>query len=164
MSNKVIILTGEIQTGKTTLLQQFCKARNDIAGILTPIVNEKRMFYDIWEKAFFEMEAAAEEEKLAIGKYLFSAAAFSKANNILLNAAKEKDIKYLVIDEIGPLEIKQQKGLYQSFNSILPLSFNFSLILVVRQSLVNETISTFNLHTADVMSIAAMKEYFESTP
>src|SRR5690349_6312823 len=109
MSNKIIILTGEIQTGKTTSLQEFCGKHNNIAGILTPIINGKRMFYDISEKVFFEMEANEKEDKLIIGKYLFSTQAFEKANNILSNATKCNDIDYLIIDEIGPLELKQQK-------------------------------------------------------
>ncbi|MGF2413129.1 MAG: nucleoside-triphosphatase [Ferruginibacter sp.] len=106
--NKIIILTGEIQTGKTTLLQQFCLQQNNIAGILTPIVNGKRMFY-IAEKDFFAMETHGNEEQLAIGKYLFSTAAFTKANAILLDASKSIELKYLIIDEIGPLETRQQQ-------------------------------------------------------
>jgi nucleoside-triphosphatase THEP1 len=160
MSNKIIILTGEIQTGKTTLLQQFCKGSNDTGGILTPIVNGRRMFYDIAEKHFFEMEAAADEEQLAIGKYLFSATAFEKANNILLSVAKS-NIAYLIIDEIGPLETKQQKGLYKSFNTILQSFFDYTLIIVVRENLVEEVIKTFSLSNVSTMSIATFKQHFQ---
>ena len=145
MSNKIIILTGEIQTGKTTLLQQFCKERNDTAGILTPIVNDRRMFYDIAEKHFFEMEGNSEEQILTIGKYLFSAAAFTKANALLLYAAKNADLKYLIIDEIGPLETRKQQGLYSTLSKITAADFNYTLILVVRASLKDEVISVFNL-------------------
>jgi nucleoside-triphosphatase THEP1 len=145
MSHKIIILTGGIQTGKTTFLQQFCAQRNNVAGILTPIVNGKRMFYNIEGKYFFEMEADGEEEKLVIGKYLFSAAAFAKANNILLHADKDNSIDYLIIDEIGPLEIKQQKGLHDALLKILSSAFNYTLITVVRQSLVEDVIAAFNL-------------------
>ena len=146
MSNKIIILTGEVQTGKTSFLQQFCDQRNKVAGILTPIVNGERMFYDISEKVFFKMEANEAEEKLAVGKYLFSATAFKKANTILVNAGKHSDIDYLIIDEIGPLELKQHKGLYESFTTILSSTFNYTLIIVVRQALVEETISVFGLN------------------
>ena len=162
MNNKVIILTGEIQTGKTTLLQQFCRQRNDVAGILTPVVNGKRVFYDIAGKNSFSMEASGDEDSIPIGKYVFSVAAFAKANNILLSAVAHNDCKYLIIDEIGPLEIKQQKGLYQSLNKIPGSSFNYNLIIVVRQSLVDEALKTFALGNAEVLTLASMKKRFES--
>lgn len=161
MKNKVFILTGQIQTGKTTLLQQFCRQQNDVAGILTPFENGKRVFYDIRGKSNFLMEATGDEESISVGKYLFSSAAFTKANNILSDVCAHGDWKYLIIDEIGPLEIKQQKGLYQSLNKILRSSFNYSLIIVVRQSLVNDAIKMFALDNAEVLTIASMKERFE---
>jgi nucleoside-triphosphatase THEP1 len=154
MSNKIIILTGDIQTGKTTLLQQFCLQQNNIAGILTPIVNGKRMFYNISEKEFFEMEAHGGEEQLVIGKYLFSAAAFAKANTILLATDKNKNVEYLIIDEIGPLELRKQEGLYQSFKEILSSILNYTLIVVVRQALVNEVIAVFDLGTPVIFNYA----------
>lgn len=156
--NNIIILTGEIQTGKTTLLQQFCLQRNDVAGILTPIVNGKRVFYDISGKHFFKMEAHNDEAQLAIGKYLFSAAAFTKASKVLYTESKRTDINYLVIDEIGPLEIKKLQGLYQLLKEITATTFNYTLIIVVRQSLVNEVITTFNLTNPDVLSLEEMKK------
>ena len=158
MSNKIIILTGDIQTGKTTSLQQFCVERNNVAGILTPVVNGKRMFYDIAKNDFFEMEAVVDEEKLAIGKYLFSAASFKKANEILLQESKRDDIGYLIIDEIGPLEIKQQKGMYDSFTKILDSLFNYTLIIVVRQALVDDVVAVFNLES---YGAEILKDYTE---
>ncbi len=161
MSNKVIILTGTIQNGKTTLLQQFCKGRNDVAGILTPIVNEKRVFYDIAGNSFFNMEAGANEETLPVGKYLFSKNEFTQAGKILLNAGKTNTLNYLIIDEIGPLEIKQQLGFSQSLKEILSDAFNYTLILVVRLSLVDEMVAVFNLNNPVVLNLQKMKEYLE---
>ena len=157
--NKIIILTGEIQTGKTTLLQQFCLQQNNIAGILTPIVNGKRMFYNIAEKDFFAMETHGNEDQLAIGKYLFSTAAFTKANAILLDASKSIELKYLIIDEIGPLETRQQQGLFQSLTEIIAADFNYTLIIVVRQSLLDEVITSFNLLNPLVLSLEEMRQH-----
>jgi len=120
------------------------------------------MFYNIQEKSLFEMEADAEEGKLTIGKYLFSAAAFIKANIIITSAATQPGLKYLIIDEIGPLEVRQQKGLYASFITILQSLFDYTFIIVVRKSLVDEVIKTFNLNNADVMNISVMEDYFRS--
>ncbi len=161
MSNKIIILTGEIQTGKTTLLQQICKARNDVAGILTPVINKKRFFYDITNNTFFDMEAKATEETLAIGKYLFSKTAFAQASDVLLNANKISNLNYLIIDEIGPLETRQHQGLYQSLKQIVSFTFTYNLILVVRQALVKEVAVVFNLSSPVVLDLQQMKSFFK---
>jgi nucleoside-triphosphatase THEP1 len=161
MNNKVIILTGEIQTGKTTLLQQFCIGRNDVAGILTPIVNGKRVFYNIAGNSFFNMEAGANEATVAVGKYLFSASSFINSSSILLKASKSAEYNYLIIDEIGPLEIKQQLGFYPAVKQILSSSYNYTLILVVRQSLAGAVIEKFNLDMPLVLTPDKMKLYFK---
>lgn len=157
--NNIIILTGKIQTGKTTFLQQFCRQRNDVAGILTPIVNGKRLFYNIADKIFFELEAEVQEETLTIGKYVFSAESFAKANNILNSESKKNDINYFIIDEIGPLETKKKQGLYNSLKEITATSFNYTLIIVVRQSLVDEVVTTFTLLNPLVLNLEEMKKH-----
>lgn len=163
MSNKILILTAEKQAGKTTLLQQFCKDKKDVAGILTPIVNNKRFFYDITNDANFDMEASEDEAQLLIGSYVFSAAAFKKANDVLLQESKRIDISYLIIDEIGPLETKYRQGFYQTLISLLQDSFNYNLLLVVRPSLVDEVLSytTINKHETTVMNMQEMRAYFK---
>ncbi len=157
------ILTAEKQAGKTTLLQQFCKGRKDVAGILTPLVNSKRFFYDITTEAYFEMEAVADEAQLLIGNYVFSAAAFKKANDVLLQESKRTDINYLIIDEIGPLETKYQQGFYQTLISILQTSFNYNLLLVARPSLIDEVLSytAVNKDESIVMTLSEMSDYLK---
>ena len=163
MSNKILILTAEKQTGKTTLLQQFCKDRKDVAGILTPIVNGKRVFYNIAGAAYFEMEASKNEAQLVIGKYIFSAAGFKKANDILIEESKRHDINYLIIDEIGPLETKYQQGFYTTLINLLSSSFNYNLLLVVRPSLVDDVLSytAVNKQESIVMNLAEMSVYLK---
>ena len=163
MSNKILILTAEKQTGKTTLLQQFCKDNNDVAGILTPIVNCKRVFYNIAGKEYFEMEANKAEAQLVIGKYIFSAAGFKKANDMLTQESKRNDINYLIIDEIGPLETKYQQGFYTTLITLLKSSFNYNLLLVVRPSLIEEALSytAVNKQESIVMTLQEMSAYLK---
>lgn len=163
MSNKIIILTAEKKAGKTTLLQQFCKYRNDVAGILTPIVNSKRVFYNIASEAYFEMEATKEEAQLLIGSYIFSAAAFKKANDVLLQESKRTDINYLIIDEVGPLETKYQQGFYQTLISLLQTPFSYNLLLVVRPSLIDEVLSytAVNENESIVMNLSEISDYLK---
>jgi nucleoside-triphosphatase len=135
MKNEVIILTGEKQTGKTTFLQHWVNHRNDIAGFLSPVVDGKRFFYNIRERVLYNMEAGDEEKNvLRVGKFVFSVASFRKMSERLMDWAKETECKYIVLDEIGPLELQQQQGLYKAFIYLLDNAAS-SLIIVIRESL-----------------------------
>ena len=92
------------------------------------------------------MEAkTGDENTLPIGKYLFSAAAFDWAIQVLERELHNPELETLILDEVGPLELN---GLgFDIFlkaallNSHLP-----KLLLVVRQELVNKVISHYKLH------------------
>ena len=43
----VFILTAPIQSGKTTSLTEWIKNKTNVAGILTPVINGKRVFQNI---------------------------------------------------------------------------------------------------------------------
>ena len=165
MNNEVILLTGEKQSGKTTFLEKWVEGRKDTAGILSPVRDDKRLFYDIKKKEYFEMESGDETiPGLAVGRYSFSAVAFDRVNNLLLGAVKDKTINYLVIDEIGPLETEQQKGLYLAFTSILAYRFWSLLIVVVRPSLTEKVcrlIAAYN-KKAVVMTVNDLAEFLET--
>jgi len=117
------------------------------------------MFYDIAAGLFFDMEAAGNEEHIAIGKYFFSAAAFTRAGNILLEAGKAAGISYLIIDEIGPLEIKKQLGLYQPLIKIINAAFTYTLIIVIRKALVDEATAVLKLNNPIVLGTEEMTKY-----
>ena len=134
VAKKIIILTGEIQTGKTTTLFNWVKTRNDSAGVLTPVKNGKRFFYSIPDAVFYEMETAETDSAiLQVGRFTFSAAQFEKVNDSILKWLSESQWKYLIIDEIGPLELNQQKGLWTSLVKILQMNIDSTIILVVRK-------------------------------
>ncbi len=158
MKNKVIILADEIQTGKTTFLAYFSKNNESVGGILTPVIDGKRMFYDIVDKVYFDMEARANEESLSVGKYFFSAAAFARAQNILLNTIENRDLNYVIIDEIGPLEITQRGGFFEVMTVILNSAFTYTLILVVRKNLIDDFLSIFDIQYVDVLSLTDFKK------
>ena len=109
------------------------------------------------------MEAVADETQLLIGNYVFSATAFKKANDILIQESKKTGISYLIIDEIGPLETKYRQGFYQTLISLLQTPFYYNLLLVVRTSLVNEVQSytTINKHETVIMNLAEMSDYIK---
>lgn len=146
--NKVFILTGEIHSGKTTSLLEWIDGRNDVKGILTPMINNERIFFDIETKQKFKMEAAGEEEFLSIGRYKFSKQNFEKAKAIIQNSIYKKG--WLVIDEIGPLELNEQ-----GFHDVLVNSLDQrdqKILLVVRNSILEEVKNKFQIENAVVVS------------
>ena len=59
----IYILTGDIRTGKTTALLEWCKNCDDVDGLLCPDNAEgKRYFLEIKSKNEFELETEFETE------------------------------------------------------------------------------------------------------
>ena len=147
---KIYILKGAIGSGKTTSLLNYCKGKNTVGGILSPVIKGKRHFVDIRSNEMKLMESSEDEtETLNIGRYKFSLKAFEWANQILINCVN-KNYETIVIDEIGPLEL-QGKG----FATTLKLFLNnedikSDLLLVVRESLVNDVLNYFGIKKENV--------------
>ncbi len=85
MNERVIyILTGKIQSGKTSALIKWSAGKTDIFGILTPVIDGRRFFMDAHSRIQFRMEAGETEKAiLSIGRYNFSKAAFEHAAEII---------------------------------------------------------------------------------
>jgi nucleoside-triphosphatase len=153
----VHILTGPVQTGKTTRLMQWIKKHRDCAGILSPIINNKRHIYSILsdKSRCLEIDNVHSREYLGnedfkniiiIGKYNFSTEVFGWAKEHLQEAAKARK-KWLIIDEIGPLELNGQ-GLEPAIDEIIKnyeISENHRLLIVVRENLVSDVIRHYQI-------------------
>jgi nucleoside-triphosphatase len=138
----IYILAGEIQTGKTTALLKWSENRNDVFGILTPVIDGKRFFMDAHSKNQFKMEAdQGERETFLIGRFKFSKPAFEKAIQIIHDSIDKKG--WLVIDEIGPLELRKH-GFYNVINEVLR-NHAAQILFVVRQGLVEKVTEFFEL-------------------
>ena len=101
-------------------------------GILTPVINGKRVFMNANTKEQFPMEATGDEEPFAIGRFVFSKKSFNKAIQIIRDAVSKDG--WLIIDEIGPLELKGE-GFSEVLKEVL-LKRNDKLLLVVREGLI----------------------------
>jgi nucleoside-triphosphatase THEP1 len=142
-----ILLTGERQVGKTTICKRVAElARGlgyDPAGVLAPALLDK----DGLPMAYHALMVADGEQRLlaqangdfggpCTSRYSFDADAFSWVIE-RLRAAISQGCNLLIVDEIGPLELKQGKGL-------APLLSDFSadglppLLLVVRPELADQ--------------------------
>src|SRR6266487_3121876 len=142
MDEEIYILTGPIRSGKTTKLMQWSEGRKNAFGILTPVVDGRRIFVDAHTREPFEMEAEPQEEDLLrIGKFIFSEKAFEKATDILYKAMNE-NTGWLIIDEIGPMEL-EGRGFSEILRQIFSTPISLNLLFVVREHLVEKVIDYF---------------------
>lgn len=147
---EIFILTGTTQSGKTTALKKW-SANKSVGGILTPIVGGYRVAYNLAEDSYFPFEAVGDDkEMLTIGRYNFLQESFFRMNTLLKHQVGRK-YDWLIIDEIGPLEL-DMKGLHEGLIYVLEKTTP-ALLLVVRESLVDNVISFFSLTPAHVMHV-----------
>jgi nucleoside-triphosphatase THEP1 len=153
----IYILTGAIRTGKTTALLDWSENRNDVDGVLCPD-NEKgkRYFLNIKSKTNYPLAAHSDTEEddiILIGPFQFLKSSFQKANDYLIQSIDQSDYLYLVVDELGKLELKNS-ALQQSAKNIISPHENSKshhLILVVRDSLLNEIIAHYDISKYSVL-------------
>jgi nucleoside-triphosphatase THEP1 len=144
------ILTGPIHSGKTTRLIAWVKYHQHSGGILAPVIHKRRYLYSILANDYRILDAGEElhsdQEVMQIGNYSFLKSSFAWARSEL-QVAMAKKPSYLIIDEIGPLELSGQ-GLEPMVTTLLKdyeRSSKNRVILVVRDHLIEKVISHFDL-------------------
>lgn len=142
---KIFILSGAVHTGKTTRLMQWSMTQKNIDGIFQPVVNEKRFIFHISSKTLKLLETVDSDNITEIGSYKFSKETFAWTQEILLKTF-QSNCNCLIIDEIGPLELKMQ-GLEPAITEILSKVENskMNVLLVVRDSILDVFIERYNL-------------------
>ena len=145
----IYILCRPIQSGKTTSLINWSAKRTDVFGIFTPVVNGKRVFMNAQTKEQFPMEAEGEEETISVGRFLFSKKNFEKAVQII-RAAISCD-GWLVIDEIGPLELKGE-GFCEITREVLAQRQE-NILLVVREGMAETIMNYFTFNAKEISRI-----------
>ena len=142
MSN-IFIYSGPVRSGKTTRIGQWARNNPHIDGILAPRIDGQRYVQRISSGACRRLEITnpqANKSIISIGRYRFSAAAFRWAREELLSCLNVPSLQWLVVDEIGPLELQGQ-GLEPAVSEIFQYcreTPSFKLLLIIRQSLVAE--------------------------
>jgi len=159
------LLCGPVASGKTTFLKKWAAKRRDVGGILS-IADAKigRIFVDIQTGDSCPMEISDPgEDFLPIGKYRFSIGAFNWAEQ-RLGRAFESSCRWMIIDEIGPLELGG-KGLDAVTQWIIKNSRpEKDLLLVVRERLIAKVLHHYSMNTNDVMISRPAKIRYDVTP
>lgn len=138
---RLVILTGRVHTGKTTALQTLvARHPNRFAGVLAPVINQQRYLRDIstGEQRCLERPLGP-EDKLPVGPYTFSRAVFHWARQRLTEHAAMYPDRWLIIDEVGKLELRGQ-GLAPLAVEIAKNDHTSKVLIVVRDSLVDQAI------------------------
>lgn len=162
--HRIYILTQAVNSGKTTALQQWLRNKQvNAGGILTPDKNGRRQVYDIAEDIYYGFEVDGSyptEHILQIGKYRFSTEGFKKAQEILLRSVK-RDPEWLIVDEIGKLELEERTGLEPALTEVIAAYQNGktkgNLLLVIRNYLLDEAVERYGLNTDMILN----KSFFE---
>lgn len=159
-NNRIFILSDHIRMGKTNVLSQWLKNIYSKGGFLTPDIDEKRKLLSLNTGIYHNFEVDESfEEKVSIGRFHFSKKVIDDSADEVLYIL-DKGVQYLVIDEIGRLEIESNLGFYPILDEVIT---NYKkpglgyLILVIRKSLLQRGIEKFQLQNAIVLNIEAFK-------
>ncbi len=145
---KFYILTGKTHSGKTSYLSNWIIDKN-ADGILSPDIKGVRHLLHISSGETRQLETKSKVSNantISVGKYLFDENAFEWARNILINSINNK-IEWLIIDEVGPLELKGN-GLEPAIKKIIDVLIKqnkIKIIFVVRESLLDVFINHYKL-------------------
>ena len=155
LADNIFIFSDQIGAGKTTILKNWAGNKPNIAGFLSVKIEGKRFFLNLetGEKQPMEIE----NSDLKIGKFSFNAEVFLWAEKELLKQY-QSDKEWLIIDEIGPLEIRKNQGFHELILKIIQekSSSKPKIIFVVRDFMVAEFIDKYQFSKAKILS----KNYF----
>jgi len=142
----ITIITGTRGIGKTNLILKFLQELKDSGriayGIITPpLFDSHRIkigFSALNVSTGEKWELARTDKKLTgptYGPFHFSNVGFTRANEILSGSMKQKK-SIIFLDEIGPLELKHQKGYYPSLPLLAETGSAQKLFIVIRPELI----------------------------
>jgi len=146
----IYILSGPVHSGKTSRLRDWLQNRDNVDGILAPVIDNQRYLMHIGTEEIKRVQLVGSEKDLQsvwqIGDYIFSQAVFKWAQQILFECSKQKP-DWLILDEVGFLEL-QGKGFDPVITQILSMNVSLApanILLVVRDKLVEKVTRHYNL-------------------
>ena len=152
--NNILILTGPVRNGKTTMLWNKFANGERVGGFLTPDdENGIRRFYDLATKTFlpFELPLGSNLPAVEVGRFRFSKSTFERGREIL---SRTIDCDLFIVDEAGRLEVEKSSGWEPALTHLIEDykrgRRQGKLLLVVRDSLVKKAVEKWGLEKATV--------------
>ena len=155
--SQIFLLSGAVHSGKTTRLTQWIKGKDNVDGILQPVIDGKRYIKIISSGEIRLLEVLDDSDNkniITIGNYKFSSESFNWARNQLIYSFKMNP-DWLIIDEFGKLEL-DDKGLEPALGKIIYELKNYpiiNLVVVVRDYLISGFLQKYSLSKNDVNMI-----------
>jgi nucleoside-triphosphatase THEP1 len=160
LSRKVIMVTGTIGQGKTTMIQKIVETlwEQDISvrGIYSPRImeNEQTSGYDVVDiesntRVPF-LRRSLEDEFARIGNYEIIPDGLEAGIHALANSVNAKS-RLVVIDEVGKLEL-EDKGWSEKLTELMAVST--VLLLAVRDSFTEKVIQKWNIRDYTVFPVS----------
>lgn len=152
----IYILAGDIRTGKTSALLEWVPTWDKVKGILCPDdENEQRYLMDIESQAKYQFQvSAATENTISVGRFHFLKDTMKMANYHLIKAFDAGDFDFLVLDELGKLELKNE-GIHLAAKYIIEnyeSNDQHHLLLVVRTFLVKDILSHYGIKSFQIVA------------
>ncbi|MEI8047919.1 MAG: nucleoside-triphosphatase [Bacteroidota bacterium] len=169
--SNVILITGEIGSGKTSLISEIAirLKENGIktGGIIAPAVYENgtKKGYDLLDLSTDRKMQLSQTDVLKgvarVGKYFFLPEAV-EFGRVALSVARNLDSQIVLIDEIGAWELQGQ-GWASSLNELI-INCNMPLIITVRKSFIDLVIENWMLQNPLVIEAkdAVSEEVFKN--
>ena len=151
----IFIISGPVHSGKTTRLISWLNNKNNLYGILSPVIDDKRYLLDInsYEKRILEVSGKRDHEGvITVGKYKFAKSVFEWGCEVIINSIEENP-EWIVIDEVGPLEL-QGEGLAKAVNRVFShqnILGRTNLVIIVRDYLMTDFLNHYSLTEKDII-------------
>ena len=164
-SKQLFILSAPIRSGKTSLLRAWTDSATCFGGFLSPdsLTGRILWFPSIKQQIPFEL-ATPVSNCLSIGKFHFDSRAFELGINQAITDLKSGK-KYILLDEIGKLELEHQSGFYQGLMELLGLLPSYpdsKLVFVVRDSLLDLAIDLLKEYHASVYDLDEFRNQIQA--
>lgn len=163
MVTKIYILTGDINSGKSSVLAKWVDEYREegrlIGGVLAPAhwFKGEKVYYDAIDietgkrHIFASTKPISEAETFE--RFWVSKKGKQMAERAITKIKDNYDVG--IVDEIGPMEL-EGKGLIRAFKIVLSHPPQ-KLIIAVRESLVDDVVRTFGLNRFEKLDIHSQK-------
>jgi nucleoside-triphosphatase THEP1 len=165
MIKRIVLLTGEIKTGKSTSLKNWVSNRKSVEGIIQIAEDNERFILNVKNGEQKKLTSDNDFDIIRIGNYKFSKSAFNWSKKILSDI-KVQFPEWIVIDEFGKLELERE-GLEPEITNLIDrikYSANCRIIIIVRENLLDRVIEYLKIEKDVVDIITDLAELNSQLP
>ena len=167
MRHTPILVTGPVNSGKTTLLYTLC-SRLESAGYrfggviqVAPLPNQEKKDWVLSDQGTGDLRLLLSTEEHPewerYGRFWVDTQTFTWAHERIM--AMHDSTDYMTFDEIGPMEL-EGKALHATFKAVLA-SYGGTVIAVVRKPLLKHVMETYGISGDNVVILHADKPWEE---